>query len=112
MTDKRLVLTTCGSQEEGRAIARALVEKRLAACVNLVPGVESVYQWQGKIETAAEWLLVIKTTAGAVGSLRDAIQEMHSYDVPEFISLAIDDGSNTYLEWIGDSVRGSAENAE
>ena len=104
MTDKRVVLTTCGSQQEGRRIARALVEKRLAACVNLVPNIESVYQWHGKIETASEWLLIIKTTAGAAGSLRDAIHEIHSYDVPEFVVLAIEDGSDAYLEWIGDSV--------
>jgi periplasmic divalent cation tolerance protein len=111
MTDKRVVLTTCGSQDEGRAIAHALVEKRLAACVNVVPNIESVYQWQGKVETSHEWLLLIKTTAGAVGSLRDAIHELHSYDVPEFLVLAIEDGSDAYLEWIGDSVRGPAENA-
>ena len=112
MTDKRVVLTTCGSEDEGRKLAHTLVEKHLAACVNLVPNIESVYQWQGKIETANEWLLVIKTTAGAVGSLRDAIHELHSYDVPEFLVLAVEDGSDAYLEWIGDSVRGSAENAE
>ena len=105
MTNKRVVLSTCGSQEEGRQIAQRLVEKRLAACVNLVPGVESVYLWQGKIETAAEWLLVIKTTAGAVATVREALQELHSYEVPEFLVLAIEDGSDAYLEWIGDSVR-------
>jgi periplasmic divalent cation tolerance protein len=63
MTDKRLVLTTCGSLEEARGIAHALVERQLAACVNIVPQIESVYRWQGEIETATEWLLVIKTTA-------------------------------------------------
>ena len=112
MTDKRVVLTTCGSREEGEQIARALVEKRLAACVNVMPEVESVYQWQGKIETSREWLLLIKTTAGSVGSLRDAMHELHSYDVPEFLVLAVEDGSDAYLEWIGDSVRGPSENAE
>jgi periplasmic divalent cation tolerance protein len=110
MTDKRIALTTCGSQDEARRIAQELVKKRLAACVNLVPNIESVYQWQGKIETAGEWLLVIKTTAGAIGSLRDAVHELHSYDVPEFLVLTVEDGSNAYLEWIGDSVGGPAEN--
>jgi periplasmic divalent cation tolerance protein len=110
MTDKRVVLTTCGSQEEGRHIARALVEQRLAACVNIVPQIDSVYQWQGKIETATEWLLIIKTTAGAVGSLRDAIEELNSYDLPEFLALAVEDGSAAYLDWIGESVKGPAEN--
>lgn len=111
MTDKRVVLTTCGSDEEARRIARALVEKHTAACVNVVPSIESVYHWKGKVESAKEWLLIIKTTAGAVGSLRDTIHELHSYDVPEFLVIAVEDGSDRYLEWIGDSVRGSAENA-
>ena len=110
MTDKRVVLTTCGSQEEGRKIAHAVIERRLAACVSIVPQIESVYQWKGKIETASEWLLVIKTTAGAVGSLRDAVHELHSYEVPEFLVLAVDDGSNAYLDWIGESVGPPVEN--
>jgi periplasmic divalent cation tolerance protein len=110
MTDKRVVLVTCGSQEEARRIARALVERRLAACVNIVPQLESVYQWQGKVESATEWLLLIKTTAGAVSPLQDAVHELHSYEVPEFIALAVEDGSAAYLEWIGDSVEGSEGN--
>lgn len=110
MTDKRVVFTTCGSQEEGRKIAHAVIERRLAACVNIVPHIESVYQWEGKIETASEWLLVIKTTAGAVGSLRDVVHELHSYEVPEFLVLAVDDGSDAYLDWIGESVGPPAEN--
>jgi periplasmic divalent cation tolerance protein len=110
MTDKRVVLTTCGSQEEGRQIARALIERRLAACINIVPHIESVYQWEGKIETANEWLLVIKTTAGVIGSLQDAVQELHSYKVPEFLVLSVEDGSAAYLDWIGESVGGPVEN--
>ncbi len=110
MTDKRVVLTTCGSQDEGRKIAHAVIERRLAACVNIVPQIESVYQWKGKVETAGEWLLVIKTTAGAVGSLRDAMRELHSYEVPEFLVLAVEDGSDAYLDWIGESVGPPAEN--
>jgi periplasmic divalent cation tolerance protein len=105
MTDKRLVLTTCGSIEEARGIARALVERQLAACVNIVPQVESIYRWQGKVETASEWLLIIKTTEAAFGRLRDALVELHSYELPECIAIEIKDGSLAYLQWIGDSVR-------
>ena len=104
MTDKRLVLTTCGSPEEARRIAQELVEHRLAACVNIVPQIESVYRWQGEIETATEWLLIIKTTADAFDRLRDRLGKLHSYDVPECIEILIEDGSAAYLEWIGSAV--------
>jgi periplasmic divalent cation tolerance protein len=104
MTDKRIVLTTAGSQDEARKIARALVERRLAACVNIVAPVESVYRWQGEVENAQEWLLIIKTTAQAFSKVREAICELHSYDLPECVLLSIEDGSKTYLEWIGESV--------
>jgi periplasmic divalent cation tolerance protein len=105
MTDKRLVLTTCSSLEEARRIAHTLVERQLAACVNIVPQVESVYRWQGEIETASEWLLVIKTTAIAFTQVREALGELHSYEVPECIAVSVEDGSAEYLEWIGASVR-------
>lgn len=104
MTDKRIVLTTAGSEEEARKIARALVERRLAACVNIVPQVSSIYRWQGKVEDAQEWLLIVKTTAQAFDQVRDAISELHSYDLPECICLPIEDGSAEYLNWIGGSV--------
>jgi periplasmic divalent cation tolerance protein len=104
MTDKRIVLTTAGSIEEAQQIAAALVEQRLAACVNIIPGVESVFRWQGKIDRTREWLLMIKTKAEAFERVRNAIQKLHSYDVPEIISLEIDDGSASYLEWIDESV--------
>ena len=104
MTDKKLVLTTCGSLEEARSIAHALVERQLAACVNIAPQVESIYCWQGKVETATEWLLVIKTTAEACNRLREVLSELHSYELPECIEIAIEDGSAAYLEWIGESV--------
>jgi len=105
MTDKRIVLTTCGSLEEARKIAHAFIEQHLAACVNIVPQIESVYRWQGKVETAAEWLLVIKTTVGMFTRLRDALHELHSYETPECIAIGIEDGGAAYLEWIGESVR-------
>jgi len=104
MTNKRLVLTTTGSLEEARTIGRALVERRLAACVNIVPQVESIYRWQGKVETASEWLLVVKTTADAFPRLREALGQLHSYEVPECIAIAVEDGSDAYLDWIGESV--------
>jgi periplasmic divalent cation tolerance protein len=105
MTDKKLVLTTCGSQEEAIALAKALVERQLAACVNIFPQVESVYRWQGKVESAAEYLLLIKTTAGAFDRLRVALHELHSYNIPECIEVAVEGGSEAYLQWIGESVR-------
>jgi len=105
MTDKRLVLTTCVSLDEARNIAQMLVERQLAACVNIVPQIESVYRWKGEVETATEWLLVIKTTADAFNRLREALSELHSYDLPECIEIAIEDGSAAYLMWIGESVR-------
>ena len=105
MTDKRLVLTTCGSLEEARGIAQTLVERQLAACVNIAPKIESVYRWQGEVETATEWLLLIKTTAKAFERLREALTELHSYELPECIEIAIENGSAPYLDWIGESVR-------
>ena len=105
MTDKMIVLTTCGSIEEARSIASALVERQLAACVNIVPQVESIYRWKGQVEAGSECLLLIKTTEGAFEHLRNAIRELHSYEVPEFIAIHIEDGSAAYLKWIEDSVK-------
>jgi periplasmic divalent cation tolerance protein len=102
MTDKRIVLTTAGSEDEARKIASQLVERQLAACVNIIPQVESIYRWQGKVESAEEWLLLIKTTAERFEKVRDAIRELHSYDVPECIAVAIEDGSPEYLRWLAD----------
>ncbi len=103
MTNKRIVLCTAGSEDEARKIARHLVEQRLAACVNIVPHIESIYRWQGKVESSAEWLLLIKTTAEKFSEVLDAIRQLHSYELPECISIDIDDGSAAYLEWIDQS---------
>jgi periplasmic divalent cation tolerance protein len=100
MTNARLVLTTAGSADEARKLAEALVDRRLAACVNIVPQIESVYRWQGKVERAAEWLLIIKTQASAYKRVRDAIKELHSYDLPECVMLEVCDGDHEYLDWI------------
>jgi len=104
MTDKRVVLTTAGSRDEARRIAEALVDRKLAACVNIVPGAVSIYRWKGKAEEAEEWLLWIKTTAAAFDRVCAAIAEMHSYEVPECMSFAIENGSAAYLKWLEDSV--------
>jgi periplasmic divalent cation tolerance protein len=105
MTDKILVLTTAGSKDEARKIARALVERLLAACVNIVPQVGSVYRWEGEVEEAEEWLLIVKTTRCAFERVRDAINELHSYDLPECMAVSIESGSMLYLNWLGESVK-------
>ena len=104
MTDKKIILTTTGSREEAQKIARSLVERKLAACVNIVGPIESVYRWKGEVETSEEFLLVIKTTGAAYERVRDLIRLLHSYEVPECVQLSIEDGLPKYLEWIGESV--------
>jgi periplasmic divalent cation tolerance protein len=102
----RVVLVTCGSIMEARRIANKVVQKRLAACVNIVLGpVQSIYRWQNKVRSAREVLIVIKTTAQRLVELEKEVQRLHSYDVPEFIVLAINAGSHAYLNWLTDSVR-------
>jgi len=105
MTDKRIVLSTAGSEDEARSLARHLVEHQLAACVNIIPRIESIYRWQGKVESSQEWLLLIKTTAERFPAVRDAIRELHSYELPECVALTIEDGSPDYLQWLADSAR-------
>ncbi|SRR5579864_4496880 len=104
MTDKRIVLTTAASEEEAKKIARHLVEHQLAACVNVISQMESIYRWQGKVESNREWLLLIKTSTERFPAVRDAIRELHSYDLPECIAINIEDGSAEYLEWLADSL--------
>lgn len=104
MSNARIVLTTTGSQEEARKIARALVERRLAACVNIVPQIESIYRWEGKVETSTECLLLIKTQADLFERVCDAVKKLHSYDLPECVMLELAAGSKEYLNWIAESV--------
>jgi periplasmic divalent cation tolerance protein len=99
----RIVLVTCGSIAEARRIGRNLVEKKLAACANIVPRVESIYRWKGKVERAREVLVVIKTTAKRLRELEREVKRAHSYDVPEFIVLPIIAGSRNYLAWLQES---------
>jgi periplasmic divalent cation tolerance protein len=100
MTDKIVVLSTCASAEEAQRVARALVEKRLAACVNVMPGIRSVYRWKDAIEDEEEVLLLIKTSMGLLEELREEIERLHSYEVPEVIALSVVDGSERYLAWM------------
>jgi periplasmic divalent cation tolerance protein len=100
MTDKIVVLSACDSEESAAALARTLVEQRLAACVNIVPGARSIYRWQGKIEDTTEWLLIIKSRRDLFAQLREAIAKTHSYEVPEVLALPVVDGSEAYLAWL------------
>ncbi len=100
MTDKIVVLTACDSEAQAKAIARRLVEQRLAACVNIVPGATSVYWWQEKMEESTECLLLIKSSRGLFEKLRDEITRLHAYQIPECIALPIADGSQPYLAWL------------
>lgn len=100
MSEKVVVLSTCGSAGEAEKLARMLVEGRLAACVNVVPTVRSFYRWQGALESAEEWLLVIKSLREIFPQLRAALEQAHSYSVPEVIALPIVDGAPAYLNWM------------
>lgn len=104
MTDARIVLTTTVNKEEAEKIANALVERQLAACVNIVGPITSIYRWKGAIENESEFLLLIKTTEDAFEPLRNAIGELHSYELPEFIEIGISRGEGKYLSWIEKSV--------
>jgi periplasmic divalent cation tolerance protein len=104
-TSFRIVLVTCGSLAEARKIARAVVSKKLAACVNIhsVP-VESVYWWKGKVETGREYLLVIKTAARRLKALKTEVLRLHSYETPEFLVIAVVGGTREYLYWLAANI--------
>jgi periplasmic divalent cation tolerance protein len=104
MIEMFVVLCSCGDREAARRIANALLEQRLAACVSILPAVESVYRWQEKIESANETLLLIKTTSECFPPLRKKILELHSYDTPEIIALPVVAGLEKYLDWLGEQV--------
>lgn len=96
----RVVLATAPDADTGAALARVLVEERLAACVNLLPGVRSIYRWEGQVEDASEVLLLIKTRADRCEALASRVRELHPYDVPEVLELPAVGGSDPYLEWV------------
>ena len=96
----RIVLTTASNADEAQRIARTLVEERLAACATLLPAAQSIYRWQGKVETSSEILLLLKTSAEQLTSLEARLHALHSYDTPEFLVLRVDSGSRDYLDWL------------
>jgi periplasmic divalent cation tolerance protein len=101
--DYVLALTTLPADADAGEFGRTLVEERLAACVNLLPVMQSIYRWEGKIEFEAERQLIIKTTSDRVSDLWDRVRELHPYEVPEFVVVSIVDGNEAYLKWIKDS---------
>jgi periplasmic divalent cation tolerance protein len=105
MLDKIVLVTTCESVAEADKIASALVENRLAACVNILPGVSSVYRWKGTVERASEIILLIKTSRPLLAQVQAEIERLHSYELPEVIALQIVDGSERYLEWLDQGLR-------
>jgi len=106
MSDYRVLFVTTPGEEVSANIARSLVGERLAACVNILPSIRSIYRWQGKIEDEPEQLLIIKSTARNVGSITARVLELHPYEVPEIVALKIDEGSPAYLQWLGSQVSG------
>jgi periplasmic divalent cation tolerance protein len=95
-----VVLVSCGSEDEAVKIARLLVEKRLAACVNLVSPVRSIYRWEGKILDETEWILIIKTQKNKFNQLEKELRSLHSYAIPEIIGLSVVEGASSYLKWL------------
>jgi periplasmic divalent cation tolerance protein len=102
----RIVLTTTGTAEEAERLARTLVDERLAACATLIPGAVSIYRWQGEVESASETMLLIKTSIELLATLESRLNELHSYEAPEFLVLPVESGSNTYLNWLKANLRG------
>lgn len=100
VSNVRIVLTSAGSQQEACRLARTLVEEHLAACATLIPTVHSIYRWKGKIESAQEALLLIKTTAEQIDALESRLHALHSYQTPEFLVLEVNAGSQRYLDWL------------
>jgi periplasmic divalent cation tolerance protein len=105
VTDKVVIMVTAASRRECRKIARHLVEAKLAACVNITQGVESIYHWEGKIANQKEFVLLIKSTRELFPEIKAEISKIHSYHTPEIICLPIVDGSRNYLQWVSDSVK-------
>jgi len=105
MTDKVVILVTAGKLTEAKRIAWQLVDAKLAACVNILPRVQSIYRWQGKVADEKEFLILIKSRRDVFSELRAAVLKLHSYTTPEIVCLPIVDGLPDYLQWVGDSVK-------
>ncbi len=99
-SDCQIVITACPNKQVAHEVAHALIEESLAACVNIVPGVESVYRWQGAVESAGEYLLFIKSTVADYSAIERRIKSLHSYELPEIIAVPIREGSAEYLAWL------------
>jgi len=107
MSDQLVVLMTAGSQQEAEKIAGTLVKEMLAACVNVLPGVTSIYRWEGEVQRDQEWLLIAKSNAQVLDALVRRVQALHSYELPEIIALPVVGGSEAYLRWVDGEVHGS-----
>ena len=105
MTNFQIIISTCANREQAERIAQRLLELQLAACINILPGVQSIYRWEGGIESAAEVLILIKTRAALTHEVQSTIAALHSYEVPEFLVLPISGGSEPYLAWLDESLR-------
>lgn len=101
----QIVLTTAGSPDEANRLARTLVEERLAACATLIPGVQSIYRWEGRIESSTETLLLLKTGPGQLAALELRLRQLHSYQTPEFLVLGVEAASQAYLDWLQAALR-------
>ena len=106
MAEARIVLTTVGDEQKAEEFATALVERRLAACVNIVGPIRSVYRWKGKVEREREYLLLLKTTADQAARLEAVFKELHPYELPERVELSLEGGSEEYLAWTTGEVQG------
>ncbi len=100
MTEYRIVFSTASSEEEAKKIAKEAVEKKLAACVNIVPRITSIYRWKDEVVEDSEVLMIFKTIGHELTALERLVKELHSYEIPEFVSIKIDEGSEEYLRWI------------
>jgi periplasmic divalent cation tolerance protein len=109
MTDKIVVLSTCATEADAERLARALVEGRLAACVNIVPGARSFYHWKGQIDSGVECLLIIKTSRPLFPALCAEMEKLHSYEVPELLAVPVVAGAENYLGWFNANLRGAPE---
>ena len=109
MTDKIVIFSSCPSAEEAEKVARGLVEKRLAACVKMIPGARSFYRWKGEIEEAGEYVLLIKSRRDLFARLKTELAALHSYEVPEILAVPVVEGASSYIDWIDKELKDTSE---